>query len=149
MRSLGNIGFPVPKVFLCECDSQFIGYPFVIMQKEEVFQKSINEMVDYFASTLANLHNLKMTELGISVLRSPENQYGFARRWPIHFKHYLNLETKHDKRLKEDFYRAFNGLIPMFQTTFAHDTVYLMEIIIQVMSVLLRTNDDCFRLGFD
>lgn len=110
LRSLGRVGFPVPEVFLCECDSRFLGYPFVIMQKEEVVQKSINELVDGFASTLANLHNLKVAELGITVLRPPEDEYAFARRWPIHFKHNLNLETKHDKKLKKDFNLAIRWL---------------------------------------
>ena len=103
LRGLCRVGFPVPEVYLCECDSGFLGYPFVIMQKEEVIQKSFNEIVDCFARTLANLHNLKFTELGITVLRTPEDKYAFAQRWPIHFKHYLNLETKHDKKLKKDF----------------------------------------------
>ncbi len=62
LKSLKRIGFPVPEVYLCECDSRFLGYPFVIMQKEEVTQKSINEIVDSFASTLANLHNLKVAD---------------------------------------------------------------------------------------
>jgi aminoglycoside phosphotransferase (APT) family kinase protein len=110
LRSLGRIGFPVPEVYLCECDSRFIGYPFIIMQKEEVVQKSINEIVDCFAATLANLHNLNVSELGINVVRAPADMLGFARRWPIHFKEYLNLETKHDKRLKEDFNLALRWL---------------------------------------
>jgi len=80
------------------------------MQKEEVVQKSINEIVDCFASTLAYLHNLKVAELGIAVVRPPKDEYAFARRWPIHFKHYLNLETKHDKRLKKDFNLAIRWL---------------------------------------
>ncbi len=103
LKSLDRIGFPVPKVSFYECDARFLGYPFVIMQKEEVVPKGINEIVDIFASTLANLHNLKMEELGIDVLRPPEDEYAFAKRWPIHFKHYLNLETKHSKRFKKDF----------------------------------------------
>ena len=110
LKSLWGIGFPVPDVYTIECDCRFLGYPFVIMQKEEVIQKSINELVDNFALTLANLHNLKIAELGINVVRSPEDMCGFARRWPVHFKNYLNLETKHDKRLKEDFNRALSWL---------------------------------------
>ena len=103
LKSLGRIGFPVPKVGFCECDARFLGYPFVIMQKEDVVQKSMTEITDCFASTLANLHNLRVEELGISVLQSPKDKYAFARRWPIHFKHYLNLETKHNEILKKDF----------------------------------------------
>jgi aminoglycoside phosphotransferase (APT) family kinase protein len=110
MRSLGRIGFPVPEAYLCECDSRFLGYPFIIMQKEELIQKSINEIVDGFASTLASLHNLKVDEIEIAFLRTPEDKYAFARRWPIHFNHYLNLETKHDKRLKKDFSLAIHWL---------------------------------------
>lgn len=110
LRALGHVNFAVPEVFLCECDSRFLGYPFIIMQKEEVVQKSFNELIDCFASTLANLHNLKVADIGISALRTPKNEYSFARRWPIHFAHYLNLETKHDKKLKKDFDFAIRWL---------------------------------------
>jgi len=110
LRSLGRVGFPVPEAYLCECDSRFLGYPFVIMQKVQIVQKSNYELVDCFAHTLANLHNLNVKELGINVLRPPKGEHGFARRWPIHFKEYLNLETKHSKRLKENFNLAIRWL---------------------------------------
>jgi len=110
LRGLGSVGFSVPEVFLCECDPRFLGYPFIIMQKEEVIQKNFNELIDCFASTLANLHNLKVNELGISILRPPKNENAFAKRWPIHFTYYLNLETKHDKKLKKDFDLAISLL---------------------------------------
>ena len=110
LKRLKRIGFPVPEVHLCECDSRFLGYPFVIMQKEEVAQKSINEIVDNFASTLANLHNLKTAAQRIDVLRAPKDGYAFARRWPIYFKHYLNLETKHPKSFKKIFNLAVQWL---------------------------------------
>ena len=103
LKSLGGIGFPVPEVYDFECDIRFLGYPFVIMKKEDIVQKSINELVDCFAITLANLHNLNVAELGINAIKPSEDLGGFARRWPTHFKNYLNLETKHDKRLKEEF----------------------------------------------
>jgi aminoglycoside phosphotransferase (APT) family kinase protein len=103
LRSLCSVGFPVPIVFLCECDSRFLGYPFLIIQKEDVVQNSVIEIVDIFASTLATLHNLKIGDLGLTVLRPPQDGYAFAKRWPLHFKHYLNLETKHNKKLKKDF----------------------------------------------
>jgi aminoglycoside phosphotransferase (APT) family kinase protein len=109
LRSLKRVGFPVPEVYLCECDSSFIGNPFIIMQKEDFVQKSTNEL-DSFAATLAHLHNLRVSELGIDALKSPEDGYAFARRWPIHFKHYLNLETKHDKRIKKKFDLAIRWL---------------------------------------
>jgi aminoglycoside phosphotransferase (APT) family kinase protein len=110
LRSLVNVGFPVPEAYLCESDSSFLGYPFVIMQKEEMAQVSTNDLVDSFAATLARLHNLRVSKLGLNVLKFPEDGYAFARRWPIHFKHYLNLETKHDKRLKRKFDLAIEWL---------------------------------------
>jgi aminoglycoside phosphotransferase (APT) family kinase protein len=118
LKSLGRIDFPVPEVYLCENDSRFLGYPFIIMQKEEVAQKSINEIVDSFAATLAHIHNLEVAKLGITVLRSPEDKYAFARRWPIHFKHYLNLETKHDKKLKKEFDFAIQWLTTNVQNNY-------------------------------
>ena len=33
LKSLAFVGFPVPPVYLCESDSSFLGYPFVIMDK--------------------------------------------------------------------------------------------------------------------
>ncbi len=110
LKSLNRIDFPVPEVYLCENDSRFLGHPFIIMQKEEVTQKSIDEIVDSFATTLAHIHNLKVAKLGIAALRTPEDKYAFARRWPLHFKHYLNLETKHSKKLKKDFDLAIRWL---------------------------------------
>ena len=80
------------------------------MQKEQVVQKNFDELIGCFASTLANLHNLKVAELGISILKSPDNEYSFARRWPIHFKNYLNLERKHDRKIKKDFDFAIQWL---------------------------------------
>lgn len=109
-KSLEGIGFPVPKVYDFECDSRFLGYPFLIMKKEKVVQKGINEFVDCFAITLANLHNLNVAELGINAIKPPKEMGGFARRWPVHFKNYLNLETKHDKGLKEEFNLALSWL---------------------------------------
>jgi thiamine kinase-like enzyme len=109
LRSLRHAGFPVPEAYLCESDSNFLGYPFVIMQKEDLVQKSTNDL-DSFALTLANLHNLRVSDLDIAVLRSPEDEYAYARRWPIHFKQYLNLETKHDKRLIKKFDLAIQWL---------------------------------------
>jgi aminoglycoside phosphotransferase (APT) family kinase protein len=109
LKSLQRVGFPVPEAYLCESDSSFLGYPFVIMQKEDIIKKSADEL-DCFAATLARLHNLRVSTLGINILKSPEDEYAFAKRWPIHFKHYLNLETKHDKRLKEKFDLAIKWL---------------------------------------
>jgi aminoglycoside phosphotransferase (APT) family kinase protein len=110
LRSLESISFPAPDVYLCEYDSRFLGFPFLIMENVKALQKNMNEIVDPFAKVLARIHNLKVAELGLTILRTPKDGYAFARRWPIHFENYLNLETKHDKRLKKDFDLAIRWL---------------------------------------
>jgi aminoglycoside phosphotransferase (APT) family kinase protein len=153
LRRLWVIGFPVPEVFLCECDSRFLGYPFIIMQKEEVVQKSINEIVDCFASTLANLHNLSVGDLGISVLRPPKNEYAFAKRWPIHFAQYLNLETKHDKKLKKDFNLAIKWLNsnasnnPCQQYCLAHGDYHPGNVCVTKNSKMIVLDWDSIEIG--
>jgi aminoglycoside phosphotransferase (APT) family kinase protein len=153
LRSLGRFGFSVPEVFLCECDSRFLGYPFVIMHKEEVVQKNFNELIDCFASTLANLHNLKVAKLGISILRPPENKSAFAKRWPIHFTHYLNLETKHDKKLKTDFDSAIRWLISNApnnscpQYCLAHGDYHPGNVVVTKDSKLIVLDWDSIEIG--
>jgi aminoglycoside phosphotransferase (APT) family kinase protein len=110
LKSLGRIGFPVPDVYLCEYESRFLDYPFVIMENEKPVRKNIDEIVDPFAKVLARIHNLKVENLGLTVLRTPKDGCAFARRWPIHFKNYLNLETKHEKKLNKDFDLAIQWL---------------------------------------
>ncbi len=110
LTRLKDTGFSVPEPYLCECDSKAIGYPFIIMEKVELTQKSIEEMVDGFASTLANIHNLKVAELGIDVLRTPKHNQEFAEQWPINIKHYINLESKHSKKFKDDINLAIQWL---------------------------------------
>jgi aminoglycoside phosphotransferase (APT) family kinase protein len=110
LRSLGHFGFPVPEAYLCECDPSFLGHPFIIMQKVEMTHRSLNELVDCFAATLANLHNLNVTKLGIDALRVPEDGYGFAKRLLTYLKEDLNLESKHDKKTKERFNLALQWL---------------------------------------
>ena len=108
LRSLGGVGFPVPTVYLCECDSFFFGYPFLIMSNEKVMQESVITL-DSFAATLARLHNLKVKELDIKSLRFPNDEGAFARERQICLKHYLN-ETRHYRDLKKDFNYAINWL---------------------------------------
>jgi thiamine kinase-like enzyme len=110
LRSLEDVGLAVPKAYLSECDSRFIGYPFLIMAKTEKLQKNSEDYVEGFAESLANLHNLDVDKLGIEVLKSLKNGYEFADRWPIHFKHVLNIETKHNAHLKKDFDFAISWL---------------------------------------
>jgi aminoglycoside phosphotransferase (APT) family kinase protein len=108
LRSLGRAGYPVPRVYLCECDSFFLGYPFILMRKEKVIQDSVNKL-DSFAVTLARLHNLSVDELGIKSLVFPQNDFAFAREYSICLKHFLN-ETRHYRSLKKDFDYAISWL---------------------------------------
>jgi hypothetical protein len=108
LKSLERVGFPVPPTYLCECDSFFLGHPFVIMRKEKVIQESINNL-DCFAATLARLHNLKVDKLRIKSLKFPKDDSAFAMQRSICLKHFLN-ETKHYRSLEKDFNYAINWL---------------------------------------
>ena len=110
LRSLERIGFAVPKAYLCECDSRFLGYPFLIMARVERLKKHSNDYINNFAASLAHLHNIKIDRLRLETLKPPEDGYAFAKRWPIHFKHVLNIETKHSARLKRAFDFAIHWL---------------------------------------
>jgi aminoglycoside phosphotransferase (APT) family kinase protein len=110
LRSLDRVGFPVPKPYFCECDSRFLGFPFVIMAEVKSLQKNSDDYLDRLAASLANLHNFEIEALGLSILEPPNNGYEFAKRWPLHFKHALNIETKHNAQLKRDFDFAINWL---------------------------------------
>ena len=39
LKNLESIGFPAPKAYICENDSQVLGYPFIIMDKFEKSKK--------------------------------------------------------------------------------------------------------------
>ena len=43
LNSLWKAGFPVPRAYLCECDSLFFDYPFIIMRDEGGTNKKIDE----------------------------------------------------------------------------------------------------------
>jgi aminoglycoside phosphotransferase (APT) family kinase protein len=108
LKSLSSINFPVPQVYLCECDSFFLGYPFLIMSKEKVMKETVGDL-DCFATTLARLHNLKVNELGIKALRFPKDGSEFARERQICLKRFLN-ETRHYRSLRKDFDYAIKWL---------------------------------------
>jgi aminoglycoside phosphotransferase (APT) family kinase protein len=108
LKSLAAVGFPVPEAYLCECDSFFLGYPFLIMHKEKVKEESVIH-IDSFAATLARLHNLKVKELGIKSLGYPKDDIAFARERQICLKQYLT-ETRHYRGLKKDFNYAMSWL---------------------------------------
>jgi aminoglycoside phosphotransferase (APT) family kinase protein len=109
LRVLEHVGFPVPRAYLCERDSNVLGYPFIIMLKEEPIQNSTDN-IDCFAKNLVCLHSLDVTTLGIDALKAPENMYAFARRCLLYFKIYLNLYPRHNKGLKKDFEFAIRWL---------------------------------------
>jgi thiamine kinase-like enzyme len=108
MSSLERFNFPIPHVYLCECDPFFLGYPFVIMQQEKIMQESDSNL-DRFAATLARLHNLKVDELCIKPLTFPKDDSAFAKEWPFRFKHVIS-ETRHYRSLKKDFEYAIHWL---------------------------------------
>jgi len=110
LRSLGRVGFGVPKVYLHELDSRILGYPFLIMARTDSLKKNSPDYLDHFAASLAHLHNIAIEKLDLETLKSPKDDYAFARRWPIHFKHVLNIETKHRGQYKRDFDFAIRWL---------------------------------------
>jgi thiamine kinase-like enzyme len=110
MKNLEQVGFPVPKAYLCECESRFLGYPFVIMSEVQRAQMINSDQINNFASSLAHLHNLEIDKMEFTAFKAPKDGYAFARRWPIHFKHFLSIETKHSARLKKDFDFAISWL---------------------------------------
>lgn len=108
LRSLAQVGFPVPPAYLCECDSFYLGYPFLIMRKEKV-RPNRTKNLNTFAATLARLHNLEVEGLGITVLRVPEDSSVFARERLMCLKQFLH-ENRHYKGIKRDFTYALNWL---------------------------------------
>ena len=109
LRGLNRVGFPVPKAYLCERDSRILGYPFIIMLKEEPKQNTVDN-IDCFAKNLARLHDLDVTTLGIDTLKVPGDMYAFARWCILYLKIYLNLYPIHSKELKKDFEFAIRWL---------------------------------------
>jgi aminoglycoside phosphotransferase (APT) family kinase protein len=109
LRGLEHVGFPVPRAYLCERDSNVLGYPFIIMQKVEPIQNSTVH-IDCFAKNLARLHSLDVATLGIDALKAPEDTYAFAWQCLLYFKIFLNLSPRHSKGLKKDFEFAIRWL---------------------------------------
>jgi aminoglycoside phosphotransferase (APT) family kinase protein len=109
LHGLERVDFPAPRAYLCECDSNVLGFPFIIMQKEEIPQNR-GDYSDCSAKYLARLHNLEMTSLGIDVLKAPTDDDVFARRCLSFFKVLLNFYPKHCNGLKKDFEFAIRWL---------------------------------------
>ena len=109
LRHLEHVDFPAPRAYLCECDSNVIGYPFIVMLREELTQNSTVN-INSFAKNLARLHNLDVATLGIGALKTPNGEYEFARRSLLYLKLLLNLSPIHDKELKKNFEFAIRWL---------------------------------------
>jgi aminoglycoside phosphotransferase (APT) family kinase protein len=108
LKALQIVGFPVSKVYLCEIDSFFLGYPFLIMRQEKVMQESVSKL-NSFAATLAALHNLEVDKLGIKSLSFPKDGSEFVRARLSCLKLFMN-ETRHYGFLKKNFDYAINWL---------------------------------------
>ena len=102
LTSLKSVGFPVPNTCLCELDVNVFSLPFIVMEREVLSNNRLNDF-DEFANTLVRLHGLDVETLGISVLKTPENEYEFARRCLRYLKLYLNLYPSRNKELMKDF----------------------------------------------
>jgi aminoglycoside phosphotransferase (APT) family kinase protein len=101
LKLLNSLHFPAPEVYVYETDSSFLGYPFIIMKQENVAKTSLTTIIDCFAKTLADLHNLNLSKFDVTFLRVPKDKYDFARSWPLHFKKLLNIMPKHNQKTKE------------------------------------------------
>jgi aminoglycoside phosphotransferase (APT) family kinase protein len=109
LRSLERVGFPAPRAYLCERDLAVLGHPFIIMQKEKQSQNT-NVGIDCFAKNLAHLHNLNIAALGLDALKTPVDEYEFAKAQILYFKRFLNLSPNHGKGLKKEFEFAIRWL---------------------------------------
>jgi hypothetical protein len=49
LTNLEHAGFVAPKAYFCECNPQFLGYPFLIMEKLEKSQKNVDDYLSRFA----------------------------------------------------------------------------------------------------
>ena len=101
LQRLGHVNFPVPRVFICECDPFFLGCPFVIMQKEKG-RPNLNLDLSRFAATLARLHSFDVGKLRIEALQMPENRNTFAKNLLGYYRHFLDT-TRHSNTLKKEF----------------------------------------------
>ena len=108
MHALAQAGFPVPQVYICEKDSFFLGYPFLIMQQEFHLPES-NFEVESFASTLASLHKLELSTLGIRSLRIPHDDSEFAKQRLVCLKSFMK-GSRHYYFLRKNFDFAIRWL---------------------------------------
>jgi aminoglycoside phosphotransferase (APT) family kinase protein len=110
LKFLEHYDFPAPRAYVCEINRNYLGYPFVIMSKEIIKEKSINH-IRLFAQTLAKLHNLQWNHLKIKCLKPPSDEYNFAKRQIIHFENLLKyLSNEYGVNLNKDFKKVLQWL---------------------------------------
>jgi aminoglycoside phosphotransferase (APT) family kinase protein len=111
LTSLERVNFPVPHVYIYKDYSKFFNRPFIIMDKMESRTKNINVLgVERFATILARLHKLRLTDLGLKVLKPPPDRYEFAKRQIVHFENLLDYLAECQVDLRGKFYNAINWL---------------------------------------
>jgi aminoglycoside phosphotransferase (APT) family kinase protein len=100
LKALESVGYPVPRAYICESNSEILGNPFIIMLKEEPFRNGTFSMSS-FAKNLARLHSLDAASLRINALKAPENEFDFAKRCLVYFKVLMNLSPRHSREFRK------------------------------------------------
>lgn len=90
LKALEHVNFPVPHVYIQEIDKKHLGSAFIIMKKVEgetikdyvkhYGKEEAFKIIKRFAETLAFLHNLRWEELGLDFLRTPKDEYDYAKK---------------------------------------------------------------------
>ena len=136
LKALESKNFPVPHVYVQEMNEKFLGAPFIIMEKvkgkpmgdylKKLRKKERLDIIRRFAETLSFLHELKWEDFGLNFLKSPLDEYDYARQQ-------IDLA----KRLKDEWNikRTFDGVIdwletktslhPCFQYSLLHGDMHL------------------------
>ena len=159
LQVLSDKGFPVPRAYHCESDIQFFGYPFIIMQKEELIG-DCSEHLDSFAAVLAHLHNIKINELNLKALLPPRDEYVFAKSWSSRFN-YILQSNKTSAKLKNSLESSLRWIQshatdnPCFNYSLVHGDYHPRNVFItkdQKLCVLdwegIEIGDPAYDVGF-
>jgi aminoglycoside phosphotransferase (APT) family kinase protein len=114
---LWQLGYPVPKPYFCEVNSDFLGSPFVITDKERANKESIFDNLECFASTLAMLHNLNTEEFESNLLKPPQNPLAYGKKCVEQIQNSLN-EIKLKGKLKANFDKGVQWLKSNLNTAY-------------------------------
>lgn len=90
LEALERVNLCVPHVHIIETDEKILGAPFIIMEKVEgktlrdyvqhLNKQEIFDIIKRFAETLVFLHELNWEEMGLDFLRSPKDEYEYAKK---------------------------------------------------------------------